>query len=173
MCYYVVCSFLLQLAPPPPIWDEPRPVPFFGGGGGGMRAVAFAGAAGMANMDLAAMPMAVPERSLSLGSAPVLDIETVLPKENLAPVTRTRKLFPETWLWEEATVKSVFTHNHELSVYLCIFACVGVASPISYLFYFLRWLNAWFGPVMLYSLLNVICSERLGLLSGDVILMFY
>ena len=115
MCYYVVCSFLLQLAPPPPIWDGPRPVPFFGdfmrrGGGGGWRAVAFAGAAPMADVDVAAMPMVVPERSLSLDSTQSL--KTVIPKENLAPVTRTRKLFPETWLWEEATVKSVFTHNH-------------------------------------------------------------
>ena len=39
--------------------------------------------------------------------APILNLGHVTPKESLAPITRTRKLFPETWLWETIDIKSV------------------------------------------------------------------
>ena len=73
-----------------------------------MGPVAFASAP----MGFDAMPMAAPDRSMSVDSVPVFDFKPITLKEDLAPVTRTRKLFPETWLWESTTVESVFTHHH-------------------------------------------------------------
>lgn len=86
----------------PPVWDEPwlRPVPMFFGG------LAAEAAAGPMDRMNGAMAMAAP-KSTSLGSAPVLDLPTITPKESLAPVTRTRKLFPETWLWASTAVELV------------------------------------------------------------------
>ena len=150
--YHHVFLSTKTAVPPPPIWDEPRPVPFFGNfmrrGNGGFGGVArLAGAGPMMAFD--AMPMAAPERSMSVDSAPVFDFKQITLKEDLAPVTRTRKLFPETWLWESTTVESVSTHHHAC-FWIGIFHSFLQHAWVCFLNIFpevcLRRLSAWFGP---------------------------
>ena len=69
------------------------------------------GAAGMADVAMAAPRLAMASGSIMAGPGPVptVDMKPIISKDNLAPVKRTRKLFPETWLWKSTDIESV--HN--------------------------------------------------------------
>ena len=108
---------LISIAPPPPrrryypmmFYNEPSGQlgPQLYGGMSRRIGGASRGVLGRNNY----APIASPERMATADLervVPVLDLGKITNEESLAPVTKTRKLFPETWLWETTDIESVY-----------------------------------------------------------------